>query len=69
MGRLGQQEHVEPLERMLTDRHWWVRYRAAQALVSLPFVGPNSLRRIAAAHGDPFARDIMAQALAEAGLA
>lgn len=69
MGRLGQQEHVDSLERMLTDRHWWVRYRAAQAIVSLPFVGPNSLRQIAVTHRDPFARDIMTQALAEAGLA
>lgn len=69
MGRLGQPEHIGPLERMLADHHWWVRYRAAQALVSLPFVGPNKLRNLARDHSDRYARDILQQALAEAGLA
>ena len=43
LGRVGQQEHLSLLEALLSDREWWVRYRAAQAITSLPFLGPNEL--------------------------
>jgi len=69
LGRAGKYEDLGALEPLLADREWWVRYRAAQALVASPFLGPNALRRIAARQKDRFARDILQQALAEKRLA
>jgi HEAT repeat protein len=69
LGRIGQQEHVSLLEALLDDREWWVRYRAAQAITRLPFLGPNRLRRIRLRQADRYATDILQQAFAEAGLA
>lgn len=69
LGRVGNREDLAALEPLLHDREWWVRYRAAQALVSSPFLGPNALRRVAARQSDRYARDILQQALAEKGLA
>lgn len=69
LGRAGTFEDLGALEPLLSDREWWVRYRAAQALVVSPFLGPNALRRIASRQKDQFARDILQQALAEKGLA
>ena len=53
---------------MLDDPEWWVRYRAAQSIVSLPFLGPNELRQLQARQTDRFAVDILQQSFAEAGL-
>lgn len=69
LGRIGQQEHVSLLESLLDDQEWWVRYRAAQAITRLPFLGPNHLRRMRLRQSDRFATDILQQAFAEAGLA
>lgn len=69
LGRTGQMEHVSLLVSLLDDPEWWVRYRAAQALVKLPFLGPNALRDLRARQADPYARDMLEQAMAEAGLA
>jgi HEAT repeat protein len=69
LGRAGNVGDLAALEPLLSDREWWVRYRAAQALVASPFLGPNALRRIGARQQDQFARDILQQALAEKGLA
>lgn len=69
LGRAGNREDLAVLEPLLSDREWWVRYRAAQALVASPFLGPNALRRIGARQVDRFAHDILKQALAEKGLA
>jgi HEAT repeat protein len=69
LGRTGNHEDFAALEPLLGDREWWVRYRAAQALVGSPYLGPNALRRIAARQKDRYARDILQQALAEKGLA
>lgn len=69
LGRVGQQEHLALLESLLDDREWWVRYRAAQAIAALPFLGPNSLRELQRRQSDRFASDILQQALAEVGLA
>jgi uncharacterized protein (DUF2336 family) len=62
-------EDLPALEPLLADAQWWVRYRAAQALVASPYLGPNAIRRIAGRQEDPFACDILQQALAEKGLA
>ena len=69
LGRIGQEEQLPLLESLLNDREWWVRYRAAQSIASLPFLGPNRLRRIRMSQSDGFAADILQQAYAEVGLA
>jgi HEAT repeat protein len=69
LGRVGQQEHLSLLEAMLDDREWWVRYRAAQSIATLPFLGPNQLRQLRRRQDDPFSVDILQQAFAEVGLA
>jgi hypothetical protein len=69
LGRVGQQEHLALLESLLGDPEWWVRYRAAQSIASLPFLGPNQLRQLRHRQKDRYAADIMQQTLAEVGLA
>ena len=69
LGRVGQEEHLSLLETLLSDTEWWVRYRAAQAITSLPFLGPNQLRSLRSRQTDPYARDILQQSFAEVGIA
>jgi hypothetical protein len=69
LGRIGQREHLSLLESLLDDAEWWVRYRAAQAITSLPFLGPNQLRQIRDRQTDRYAADILQQSFAEVGLA
>lgn len=69
LGRVGQQEHLSLLESLLDDQEWWVRYRAAQAITSLPFMGPNELRKLQARQKDRYAIDILQQSFAEMGIA
>ena len=69
LGRFGRREDYPILEPLLSDTEWWVRYRAAQAITRLPFLGPNALRKLRDRQQDPYARDILHQALAEAGMA
>lgn len=69
LGRIGQPEHLSFLESLLSDREWWVRYRAAQSITLLPFLGPNQLRALRHRQDDPYASDILQQTYAEAGLA
>lgn len=69
LGRVGQQEHLSLLLELVSDPEWWVRYRAAQAIASLPFLGPNRLRQIQAEQTDPYASDILRHAYAEVGIA
>jgi len=54
LGRIGGPEDVDRLIALLTDPEWWVRYRAAGALLKLPFLpreelGPRAARAGAAA--------------------
>ncbi|MGB5489641.1 MAG: HEAT repeat domain-containing protein [Woeseiaceae bacterium] len=69
LGRIGQEEHLSLLESLLDDKEWWVRYRAAQAIAALPFLGPNQLRHLRDQQTDPYAADILQQSMAEVGLA
>lgn len=68
LSKFGRREDYALLEPLLSDSEWWVRYRAAQAITRLPFLGPNALRKLRGRQKDKFARQIMSQALAEAGL-
>lgn len=69
LGRFGRREDYRILEPLLSDTEWWVRYRAAQAITKLPFLGPHALRKLCGRQEDRYARDILRQALAEAGMA
>ena len=66
LGRTARAEDATRLEGLLTDESWWVRYRAASALASLPRFGEAELRAMQSRQADPYARDILEQAIAEA---
>lgn len=65
LGRLGGAGDEQPLIAILTDPQWWVRYRAAQALSKMSFIGTEGMRRIQATQTDGYARDIIKHVLAE----
>jgi hypothetical protein len=65
LGRLGTTADVAQLIAALSDRSWWVRYRAAQALCALPGLDMTWLRELSARMDDRFAGDMLRQALAE----
>jgi hypothetical protein len=50
----------------LSDTHWWVRYRAARALLALPDMKLEVVENACRKLQDQFAADILAQAIAEA---
>lgn len=64
LGELGDRNDVARLRAMLSDPQWWVRYRAAQALLALPFLSEDELNELRNA-GDRYAADMIAQAEAE----
>jgi HEAT repeat protein len=65
LGRIGQPNDIVHLIDLLSDREWWVRYRSAQALASLPFLDRTQLTALANAAADRFAGDMLRQVLAE----
>ena len=65
LGRLGVVGDEQRLTAILADEQWWVRYRAAQALLKLSFLDSDDMRRIQQAQTDGFARDIIKHVLAE----
>lgn len=65
LSRFGVEEDRYRLQAMLGDPKWWVRYRAAKSLASLPFTQRKKLEAMCAALTDRFAADILAQVLAE----
>jgi HEAT repeat protein len=65
LGRIGEREDESLLASMLGDREWWVRYRAAQALVALPWMRRERAREMQAGLTDRFAADALEHAIAE----
>ena len=65
LGRLGNAQDEARLVAMLGDTEWWVRYRAAQALVALPWMLRKQAEAIRDAQADRYARDAMDHAIAE----
>jgi HEAT repeat protein len=65
LGRVGEPEDERRLIPLLSDKQWWVRYRAAQALSRLPSMRVPRLKAIQAKQPDRFARDMLAQVMAE----
>ena len=68
-GRLGGLGQIETLVRLMSDRVWWVRYRAAQAMLKLKNMDTDRLEAVRAGLSDPYARDMLEQARAEVALA
>ncbi|MCH8542640.1 MAG: HEAT repeat domain-containing protein [Alcanivorax sp.] len=66
LGRLGESADRIVLAARLEDPVWWVRYRAAQALLALPGAQRPALQIMARAHDSQRVREILAHALAEA---
>lgn len=65
LGRLGDKEDVPSLVSLMSAKDWWVRYRAALALVQLPFVTPEQIGFIKQNLSDAYGRDILSHVLAE----
>lgn len=65
LGRLGTLEDEPRLVAMLVDEQWWVRYRAAQALMKLPSMSAAEMRKIQQGQDDKYARDVIDHVLAE----
>ena len=69
LGRVGTAADEAGLAALLSDSHWWVRYRAAHSLATLPASNVLQLQRLAAAQTNPFAHDILMEVIAERELA
>ena len=67
LGRLGAARDYAVLLPLLSDSEWWVRYRSAKALCSLPGIEMSQIRSLSKKHIDAFARDMLVHVLAEAG--
>ncbi len=65
LGPLVRKEEQGLLIQLLRDSSWWVRYRAAQALVKLPDMRNEDLLNLRLTIGDRFAADMLAHAMAE----
>lgn len=67
-GRIALVESADRLAELLDDPEWWVRFRAAEALIELGKPGLDLLRAAAAGGPGP-AQDAAATMLAERGIA
>ena len=65
LGLMGTSQDAHYLLSLLNSRFWWVRYRAAQALVSMPFMNRQAIKRLSKSRSDIFARDMLLQMIAE----
>ncbi|MGB8326929.1 MAG: HEAT repeat domain-containing protein [Steroidobacteraceae bacterium] len=65
LGNLGTPGDERLLIKLLADPQWWVRYRAAHALMNLSFMTLDRVRWIQANQTDPYAQDILRHVLAE----
>lgn len=65
LGRMGDRSDIDTLKRLLEDSHWWVRYRAAQALVSSPFFVRQGIETLIRETDDHFASEMLKQVLME----
>lgn len=65
LGKIGTRDDIPILLERIGDREWWVRYRAAQALVGLPYLSRDELNKIRNDMDDRYAKDILDQVFAE----
>lgn len=67
LAHIGGATELPLLTRMMTDAQWWVRYRAAQALLGLPGMSAERLLDCAQSTQDRYALSMAQAVLAEAG--
>ena len=67
-GQLGDLGQADLLVQLMSDTVWWVRYRAAHALLKLKGMDDERLDGIRSSLDDRYARDMLDQARAEAGV-
>jgi hypothetical protein len=67
LGKMGDASDLQRLSQLMMDSQWWVRYRAAQALMGLPFIETEARDTLVANLPDRYARDMAKQVLAERG--
>lgn len=65
IGRLGHKRDIDLLIAALDDRDWWVRYRAASMLISMPGMTESKIEKLSSTLPSAFARDILRQVSAE----
>jgi len=65
LARVASEEDLPRLTEALGDPVWWVRQRAAEAIVRLPFFAPAQLEDLRRIVSDRFAGDALARAIAE----
>ena len=51
---LEPEDDKQRLIEMLSDKEWWVRYRAAKALEKMPFLSSEEVKSIQSDHPDRF---------------
>ena len=68
IGHLGDLAETELLMQLMGDRVWWVRYRAAQALLKLRGMNGEALERVRVRLTDPYALDMLIHVRAEEAL-
>lgn len=69
LGQIGTPHDVDVLVHMTTDPQWWVRYRAAQALLRIPGLAPQRVHSLIATTQDRYAANMLAAVMAEEGRA
>ena len=65
LGRIGSEDDIPKLMTLLSDRVWWVRNRAAEAIGSLPCITLMELKKIKIAVNDRFGKEMMGEIIAE----
>lgn len=65
LGRLGHKEDIDRLIVALDDLDWWVRYRAAGVLFSMPGMTERKLAKLERTLPSQFSRDVLSQVIAE----
>jgi hypothetical protein len=68
IGHLGDLAETDLLMQLMGDRVWWVRYRAAQALLKLRGMNAEGIEAVRARLTDPYALDMLKHVRAEESL-
>ncbi len=65
IGRMGNDDDIDDLVRMLRHQKYWIRLRAAEALAKLPTMTARRLAAIRDRQDDRYARDILREVIAQ----
>ncbi|MEI6067094.1 MAG: HEAT repeat domain-containing protein [Methylococcaceae bacterium] len=65
LGKIGMPQDAHYLLSLLNSKYWWVRYRAAQSLVQLPFINHRAVKHLIKSRTDVFAHNMLQHIVAE----